>query len=340
MQQMTDTMTSRQRVLNAIDGKPVDRTPARFNGGGEEAEALAKHLGISLDGDGEWKDRLRARLRVDIGDLNAKAQRSPGQEFPTESGAPWEKAETLDQVDPRWAETTRNPGLRDFTHALPQIERWDASDNPPAVFVKTGALFGIVRRLRGDTQALMDLADGHEIMIYIMDRMEEYVIGIIDQARRDLGERVDAVHFGEELGMQTGLMYSPESIREHFFPRMQRIFERCHACGYRTFLHSCGAIEPLIDELIEMGVDVLNPIQPYVPGMDPEHLAERFGGRITFCGGIDMQRILPFGTPQEVREETERYIRTLAPRYILDYANILHPDVPPENSLAMYDTPR
>lgn len=331
-------MNSRERILAAIAGRPADRVPARLNVFGPEGDILAKHLGIPLTGN--WLIPLHQRLRIDMIKLEAWMNPEIEALHIPECDGPWQAAETLDQVDRRWAEQHRNPANFNYNHLPALIESWDATGNPPAIQIGMGGMFGVVRRLRGDTQALMDLADGHAIMLHILDTLENFFAGLIDKAHAQFGARIDMIFLGDELGMQTGLMYSPASIREFLFPRFRRLFARCHRYGYKTFYHSCGAIEPLIPELIDLGVDVLNPIQPYVPGMEPEGLAAKYGGKICFCGGLDMQRLMPRGTPEEIRAEARRYMRVLSPGYILDYANILHPDVPPENSVALYDTPR
>ena len=331
-------LTGRERVLAAVRGKPVDRIAARFNAAAAEAEVMAKYLNIPLTG--EWLIPLHQRLRVDM--LKVEPWIDNKHEplnFP-ETGAIWEEFEKVSELDPRWAEVWRNPDNFNFDHVLPSLELWDASGNPPALQLSLGAIYGPARQMRGDARAMMDLMDDHEVMIYIMDVRERWISGIIKKAKQTFGDRVDIYYFGEELGMQTGLMYSPESIRTHFFPRFKRLAEQIHAQGGILFFHSCGAIDPLIPELIELGVDILNPIQPGLPGMAPESLGAKYGGKLSFCGGLNMQNLMPFGTPAEIQAEVQRYIKCFGSRYILDYANILHPDVPPENSLAMYDAPR
>jgi uroporphyrinogen decarboxylase len=92
--------------------------------------------------------------------------------------------------------------------------------------------------------------------------------------------------------------------------------------------------------LIGLGVDILNPIQPRLPGMEPEQLAAAHGGKVCFCGGMDMQHLMPRGTTEEIGAEVARYRRVLSPGYILDLANILHPDIPDANVIALYTAPR
>jgi uroporphyrinogen decarboxylase len=114
--------------------------------------------------------------------------------------------------------------------------------------------------------------------------------------------------------------------------------DRIHSLGGQALFHSCGAVHSFIPDLISLGIDILDPIQPAGQEMAPEVLAAKFRGRISFHGGIDMQHLLPRGTVDEVKAEVERYSSTLGDGggYILSPAHLFQPDVPPDNILAMY----
>jgi len=124
---------------------------------------------------------MHERLRIDM--VKVEAWMNPAVEalHIPECDGPWQALERLDQVDRRWAELHRNPDNFNYNHLPDFVESWDATGNPPAIQLGLGGLFGVVRRLRGDTQALIDLADGHEIMIHILDTMEHYCSGLIDK---------------------------------------------------------------------------------------------------------------------------------------------------------------
>ena len=126
-------------------------------------------------------------------------------------------------------------------------------------------------------------------------------------------------------------------FREFIAPYLKEMCGLIHELGAKVLFHSCGSIRPLIPDLIELGVDILDPIQP-VCDMTPETLKSEFGDKLCFHGGIDMQRLLPLGTPEEVRAEVGRYERVLGKDggYILAPAHLFQPDVPPENVLAVY----
>jgi uroporphyrinogen decarboxylase len=191
---------------------------------------------------------------------------------------------------------------------------------------------------------------GFDDFLYRMAGEPEFVqrfFGII----LDYQHRVDEIYYaavgpyihfttsGDDFGSQNSPLLSPAMFHDAVLPclarRISHIREFTHAA---FFHHSCGAIRPLIPDLINAGVDILNPLQPQAAGMEPEALKRDFGGSLTFYGGIDTQRILPLGTPDEVAAETRRVIRALGGSggYILSAAHHLQSDVPAENVIAMY----
>ena len=125
-------------------------------------------------------------------------------------------------------------------------------------------------------------------------------------------------------------------------PYLKEMIDRIHHLGARVLYHSCGAIHSFIPELIRLGVDVLDPIQPVRPSMEPESLKAEFGDRLSFHGGIDMQQVLPCSTPEQVRAVAHRYCSSLGAGggYILDPSHLFPPDIPPENILAVYAAER
>jgi uroporphyrinogen decarboxylase len=156
-----------------------------------------------------------------------------------------------------------------------------------------------------------------------------------------LGDNVDIIKIGDDLGTQDSLMMSPDMYRQMLKPvhadYVQFIKERTSA---KVFFHTDGDVFPLIDDFVEMGIDILNPIQTSAGKMSNlQELKARWGDRLTFCGGIDTQRILPRGTPEEVRAEVRRVIEILGPGggYMVSSVHTVMNDVPAENILAMVD---
>jgi uroporphyrinogen decarboxylase len=148
---------------------------------------------------------------------------------------------------------------------------------------------------------------------------------------------VDVVYDGDDVGMQKSMMMSPAMWRRFLKPRYKKLIDLCHRYGVFLYFHSDGWIEPIIPDLIEIGVDVLNPVQPEC--MDPVKLKRLYGDKLCFAGTIGVQSTLPFGTPEDVAREVRHRIATLGPTgLILGPTHAMQPDVPVENILALYRT--
>jgi uroporphyrinogen decarboxylase len=162
-------------------------------------------------------------------------------------------------------------------------------------------------------------------------------VGLLEEA----GDEVDVLITGDDLGSQSAPLISPRMYRKLIKPYhaelMSAIKRRTKA---KIFYHSDGDIYPLIGDLIDIGVDLLNPVQVSAGEMgDTARLKKMFGDRLSFCGAIDSQEVLPHGTPDDVQREVRRRIKDLAPGggYVLASVHCLQPDVPPENVIAMFD---
>ena len=159
----------------------------------------------------------------------------------------------------------------------------------------------------------------------------------IAQIRQALKYDIDAVYFGDDWGQQRGLQMGPKLWRQFIYPVLKRMYAEVHAAGKFVFIHSCGDVDELFDDLIGIGLNCFNPFQPEV--MDVEALIERYRGRLTFHGGLSTQRTLPFGTCEDVRLETQRLLKMGGQGgYIFAPAHDVEGDVPLENMLAFIDS--
>lgn len=175
-----------------------------------------------------------------------------------------------------------------------------------------------------------------------LDRLMEYHLANLDAFLEIFGPYVDIIGFGDDLGMQTGLQISPAMYREFFKPRHALLWQRVKKRypHLKVVLHSCGSIYQLLGDLIEAGLDAIQPVQITAKDMEPEKLKKEFGRDIVFWGGgCDTQRVLPFGTPQEVRENTRQNISVFAPGggYVFQQVHNIMAGVPPENIIAMFE---
>jgi uroporphyrinogen-III decarboxylase len=170
----------------------------------------------------------------------------------------------------------------------------------------------------------------------------EITLANLELVRQAVQDNVDIVFItGTDFGTQRGPFISPRTYRELFLPFHKRVNDWVHRhTSWKTFIHSCGGVEPLIDGFIEAGFDILNPIQTSAAGMDATHLKQRYGARIAFWGGgVDTQRTLPFGTPDEVRREVRARLETFTPGggYVFNTVHNIQAGVPTENLLAMFE---
>ena len=198
--------------------------------------------------------------------------------------------------------------------------------------------------LRGWDVFLMDLVIHKDLAHHLMDRMVECWLRNLERYLEAVGDYIQIIQMGDDLGTQHGPQISPRLYREMIKPRHQRVYSTVkEQSDIYVFLHSCGAIFDFIPDLIEAGVDILNPVQTSARGMDPVALKREFGHRITFWGGgCDTQRVLPRGTPEEVREDVRERLRVFAPGggYVFAAVHNIQPDVPPENLVAMFQAVR
>ena len=183
------------------------------------------------------------------------------------------------------------------------------------------------------------MAIAPEIPLYIMERITDVIVENTRQALALAGNDIDIVYFYDDIGAQNGTLISKNMWRRLIKPFHQRIIEVARHAGKLVMYHTDGAIHSMIPELIDMGVDILDPIQPTAKDMIPENLKAEFGDRLSYHGGIDIVRTLPFGTPVEVQNEVRLRARGMGKGggYILSSSHHIQSDTPLENVLAMYE---
>ena len=190
--------------------------------------------------------------------------------------------------------------------------------------------------MRGMPDLLMDMVERPGFVDELLDAIVEHNLV---QIRRALALDVDAVYFGDDYGMQTGLIMGIAHWRRFLKPRLARMFAPVRQAGKFVCMHSCGCVAELFDELIEIGLNLFNPFQPEV--MDVFAIKRQYHGRLAFHGGMSVQKVLPFGTPAEVRRMTQRLIDAGRDGgYVFSPSHSVPPDVPPENLVAMMDVLR
>jgi uroporphyrinogen decarboxylase len=192
--------------------------------------------------------------------------------------------------------------------------------------------------IRGWEEFFVDLVERPAWAHYLCRKFTDFYLEDYTRAAELTDGRIDLYLLISDLGSQRGPLISKSMFREFVAPYLKEMIDRIHQLRGKVLFHSCGSIAELIPDLIGLGVDVLDPIQPIGPAMQPEALKSAFGDQLCFHGGIDMQSVLPHGSPAQVHTEVQRFCRVLGAGggYILGPAHLFQPDVPPENVLAVY----
>ena len=352
-------LNSWERVKLAIQHEETDRPPVDFAVAPELVDRLLKEL--SLSSHEELLELLGVDIRVvrpkyigpkdRFGELGVDALgatetttdiwgvvRTPVQNrFQTYSEIvhhPLADAQSLDEIENfAWPSVD----WYDFSHIEEQIKEWDRKQKR-WITCAAGGAFESPWYMRGLEQYLMDLIENPELTGAIVRHVTDFYIEYGRRIFEASNGRLDMIETGGDLGTQQGMLLSPNLWRQRVKPGSYKLISTFAGYGVKTCYHSDGAIRPVIPDFIDMGLDVLDPIQPLAKGMDPILIKKDFGDRITLHGAIDEQELLPHAGANEVFEHTRRLAGMMSAGggYILCASQILQADTPTENILAMY----
>jgi uroporphyrinogen decarboxylase len=343
-----ETMTPRERWLAVLTGEKPDRLPMDYWATGEANDRLMEHLGC--DGLEALYQRLHLDVPVPVGPAYA------GPRFPLGEDTFGCRYQQADYGSGKYIECTHHP-LAEF-QTLGEIERsydrwpdpdwYDYSVIPDQVRGKEmrpiqgggSEPFLTYTLLRGQQQALIDLLDTPEMVHFCLDRLFGFCYENTRRIYEQIPGQVLISYVAEDMGSQRSLLYSPEHIREFLVPRMKRMIGLVHQAGAFVFHHNDGAIRKIIPEMIDAGIDVLNPVQWRCAGMEREGLKRDFGDEVIFHGAVDNQQTLAFGSKEDVGREVLDNLRILGEGggYILAPCHNIQAISPPENIVAMYET--
>jgi uroporphyrinogen decarboxylase len=203
-------------------------------------------------------------------------------------------------------------------------------------------MFEMAQRLVGMEPCLIMMASDAMLAETLFNKLLELKLAFWEMALPELADAVNVVAEFDDYGTQTSQLISPHMFRQQLRPRLQTLFGRIRqlAPGVKLFFHSCGNVRPIIPDLIEIGVDILNPVHVRAAGMEPAALKHDFGDALVFWGGgVDTQEVLPLASPQQVKDDVRRNIEALAPGggYVFSPVHNIQPDVPPSNIVAMLE---
>jgi len=236
---------------------------------------------------------------------------------------------------PKGDDPTRFDGLRDRAMRI-------RNQTPhPVISGISGVVYEICWYMRGLENLYIDMIEQPAVLEAIIDRTLEFWLGWFRLFLDEVGDVVDVIMIGDDLAGQDGPLFPPRIYRSIVRPRQKRLVQYVKSrTKAKIWYHSCGSVIEYIPDLLDNGIDILNPVQVSARGMDPRRLKAAYGDRLVFWGGgIDSQHVLPRATPQEVRKEVRRNVEALKPGggYVFNNVHNIQADVPPENVLAMFD---
>jgi len=373
-------ITSRERVVTALNHEEPDRVPIAFGGVHDSIHVdaykeLQNHMSI-YDEQVEIQDPIQRivfpsqkfldRFKSDILPFYSNAPDNHEIEYkeegdyitfkdewgtkyrkPKKGGIYFDLAEhvlsdkNIEEVKKHPFPDPLNPGR---FKGLRQEAKKDFEETDKAIIAYSPVvgLFENTFWLRGFEQAYMDLASNLKLIEVLLDRLLDWMIKFWEKFLEEVGEFIQIVQIGDDLGGQRGPLFSPEIYRKIFKPRHKKLISTIKEnTNAKVYFHSCGSIKNYFPDLIDVGVDIINPVQVSAKNMDTKDLKNEFGEQISFWGGgCDPHSTLANGTPEDVKTEVKKRINDLAPNggYVFASIHNIQAKVPPENIVAFFDT--
>ena len=367
-----NSMTPRERVLAALRHEEPDRIPIDLGGTVTTIETvpfndLKAYLGKNWETRNFRRDHvdppeeLLAMFGVDTRYVRPKSPKNfkrviePDNSYVDDWGTRWKKFPSSLYWDPvdyplknatiddlktyPWPDPDdpgRTEGLREEAKRLREKTDYAIIADEPV----TGVFENALTCIRGMEQLFIDIAVNKPFVIALLEKLTEVTIRIFKNYLDAVGEYIDVIMTSDDLAGTKGPFISPKDYSELVKPFQKRVFQaiKDQTDAY-VFYHCCGNVYPLIPDFIEIGVDILNPVQVSAKDMDTKRLKREFGDKITFWGGIDSQEVLPFGSPDDVEEEVRKRIADLAPRggYVFNAVHNIQAGVQPENICRMFE---
>ncbi|MFH0919536.1 MAG: uroporphyrinogen decarboxylase family protein [Fibrobacterota bacterium] len=345
-------MTHRERFLSAVSHREPDRIPLCMDAEKEVWPKLSAALGVRT------QEECYQALEIDEWMLDPKVTDPRARRIsPTESLSQWGyhirevktaygsygdicappltgplTASAIDKFD--WPD----PAQINFNHYGAKMK--EMGERAYIAHITHGPYFNCTN-LRGMEAYLMDMAMEPDLAKRLMDRTEAYIQNAIDNLLTNARPLPDVYYIADDFCSSNGPLFSPATWREWVKPYLERMANKVHARGLKFMLHVCGSVRPYIPDLIEAGVDILEPVQTTARGMELKGLKKDFGKDITFYGSIDTHHLLPKGSVQEVVDEVKRTLDIMAPGggFIIGPAHTyIQPDTPVANIIALYRT--
>ncbi len=350
-----------QRWLRTVNRKEVDRLPTFYSATDEFTDSLKKYMGKELDT--ILYDYFDIGYRFQGDGMEAKAWEPVyiGPELKKYSDGTFEniwgsRQKYADYGSGKYTETIQfalaeAESVKDINdHQWPQVDWYDYESILPAIekFNEYPFMVGYLApgwfawEVRGMSQFLIDCLENkaivEAILTNICDFGYEYFKKIIEAIKGHIGRNVHCIHLADDWGTQQGLLMNPSVFDDFFAPHYRRIIDLAHSADLKVEFHTCGSAIKIFRRLIDVGVDIMNPIQTSAADMIPTKIKKEYGNEISFSGGIDVQQILPKSTPAEVKKEVFSVIDAMGENagYFPGPSHNIQAGTPPENIIAMY----
>ena len=340
-------MTGKERFYAASARQPVDRPPVWMSAPvGPELDHICRYFGVK-----DWHE-----LQVKVGDDVYAFDIPYDSGYATSIAAAFDWYMNGSNVDPEHRTLTADGCFKDAE----EIEDLDFFDWPdPEKYIdleevkrrcaaapKDRAVLAQVWSAHfqdacasfGMETALMNMVANPEIYQAVDDKIVNFYLRANELILEATKGMLDAIIIANDFGTQRGLMISRDMIHEYVMPGSKKLIDQAHSYGVKVIYHSCGAVFDAMPELIEAGADFIHPLQATATGMDPRRIKAAYGDKVSFCGGVDIQELLPNGTPEQVRAKV-RELREIFPTGLIisPSQGVILDDVPPENIAAMLD---
>jgi uroporphyrinogen decarboxylase len=340
-------MDHKERFIATIHYQPVDRPAAWLGLPVPSAEpGLMNYFGVSSI------DQLRMAIDDDIYPVDVPYNYPPSNHIAC--AFKFAKVNHLDKPNER---TLTAPGFFEDYSEPADVEKFDWPDpakyldrkeshrrikNAPAERIKMGILwsahFQDVCSAFGMEHALTTMYLNPDMFRAVIDRITDFYLKANEIFYDSTKGFLDAVLIGNDFGSQTGLMVDPDSLREYVFPGTKKLIDQAKSYGLTVMHHSCGSIFPVIEDLADLGADIIHPVQALASEMDAPNLKKHFDGKVAFCGGVDAQNLLVNGKPEDVAKKVAGLKELFSTGLILSPSHeAVLPDIPPENIMAMFN---
>jgi uroporphyrinogen decarboxylase len=340
-------MNGRERFYATIERKPVDRPAVWMSAPvGVELERMCAHYGVK-----NWHE-----LQVAAGDDVYAFDIPYNSGYASHIAAAFDWYQNGSNVDPDHRTLTADgcfkdaeelsdlnffdwPDPKKYIDAEECRRRCEAAPNGRATLAQVwSAHFQDACAAFGMETALVNMVCNPEIYKAVDEKLVEFYLRANEVVFETCKGMLDAIIIANDFGSQTGLMISRQMIHEFVMPGAKKIIEQAHSYGVKVIYHSCGAVSEAYDELIAVGADVLHPVQATAVGMDPRRIKQIYGDRISFCGAVDIQELLPSGTPEQVRAKVRELREIFQTGLVISPSQgVILDDVPPENIRAMLE---